>query len=76
MSELELVRMIAAGLASKEIAIESKHAETTIESYRSRLLRKYQVRNAAQLVAHFYETGKLASHELTKYSTLSRVDIS
>jgi DNA-binding NarL/FixJ family response regulator len=59
MKDVELVALIAKGYSSKQIAAELFYSEITIESYRFRLFRKYKCKNAPNLVAHFYETGKL-----------------
>lgn len=59
MNDIELVRLISQGYSSKQIAAELRYSEVTIESYRFRLFRKYNCKNAPHLVAHFYETGKI-----------------
>lgn len=50
-NDKELIQLIASGFSSKEIACLMRHTESTIDSYRNRLLKRVGVRNAPQLVA-------------------------
>ncbi len=58
-TELNMLRAIARGSITKEIAAELKMAETTAETYRMRLLRKVGVPNTAALLAYAYRNGIL-----------------
>jgi DNA-binding NarL/FixJ family response regulator len=53
--EFKLVDMLGEGKTSKEISQELRHTSKTIETYRSRLLRKTGVKNTSQLLSFFYK---------------------
>ncbi|MGC1242341.1 MAG: response regulator transcription factor [Chryseosolibacter sp.] len=57
--ELDLLRAIARGSITKEIANELKMAEATAETYRLRLIKKVGVPNTAALLAYAYRNGIL-----------------
>ncbi|MDQ2655852.1 MAG: response regulator transcription factor [Bacteroidota bacterium] len=57
--ELNMLKAIARGSITKEIASELKMAQTTAETYRLRLLRKVGVSNTAALLAYAYRNGIL-----------------
>lgn len=57
--EHELLKAIASGLTTKEIASLLKMSEATAETYRIRLIRKVGVHNTAGLVAYAYRNGIL-----------------
>lgn len=57
--ELEILRALARGSITKEIALELKMAEATAETYRLRLIRKVGVPNTAALLAYAYRNGIL-----------------
>ncbi len=57
--ENELLRIIASGLTTKQIAIELKMTEATTETYRTRLIKKIGVPNSAALLAYAYRNGIL-----------------
>jgi DNA-binding CsgD family transcriptional regulator len=57
--EIEILKAIAGGSVTKEIAIELKMAETTAETYRNRLMKKVGVPNSAALLAYAYRNGIL-----------------
>ncbi len=57
--ENELLRIIASGLTTKEIAAQLKMTEATTETYRTRLIKKLGVRNSAALLAYAYRNGIL-----------------
>ena len=50
--ERQIVMQLSKGLTSKEIGRELDLSPRTIEDVRSRLLKKFNVRNAAELLAH------------------------
>lgn len=50
--QLQVLRLIADGLNSEEIAKKLGNSKKTIDSIRIEMLSRFQVRNAAQLVAH------------------------
>ncbi|MEP6735525.1 MAG: response regulator transcription factor [Chryseolinea sp.] len=58
-SERELLKAIASGLTTKEIAPFLKMSEATTETYRIRLIRKVGVHNTAGLLAYSYRNGLL-----------------
>ncbi len=50
--ERQVVRLLARGMTSKEVARELSLSPRTIEDVRARLLRKFEVRNVAEMLAH------------------------
>jgi DNA-binding NarL/FixJ family response regulator len=57
--EHELLKAIATGLTTKEIAAQLKMTEATTETYRIRLIRKLGAPNTAALLAYAYKNGIL-----------------
>ena len=57
--EIDMLKAIARGSVTKEIAIELKMAESTAETYRIRLIKKVGVPNTAALLAYAYRNGIL-----------------
>ena len=57
--EKELLKSIAQGLTTKEIAHQLKMTEATTETYRIRLLKKMKVSNSAGLIAYAFRNGLL-----------------
>lgn len=57
--ETELLKGIAHGLTTKEIAVQMKMGEATTETYRMRLIKKLGVSNTAALLAYAYRNGIL-----------------
>jgi len=57
--ESELLKAIAQGLTTKEIAVQMKMGEATTETYRVRLIKKLGVSNTAALLAYAYRNGIL-----------------
>lgn len=57
--DTELLRIIASGLTTKEIATQLKMTEATTETYRTRLIKKIGVPNTAALLAYAYRNGIL-----------------
>lgn len=59
MQELDILKALARGSITKEIANELKMAEATAETYRMRLIKKVGVPNTAALLAYAYRNGIL-----------------
>lgn len=57
--ENEMLRSIARGLTTKQIAHDLKMSEATAETYRIRLIKKLGVSNTAALLAYAYRNGIL-----------------
>lgn len=57
--EKELLKAIAGGSTTKEIAADLKMTEATTETYRIRLMKKVGVPNTAALLAYAYRNGIL-----------------
>lgn len=57
--ERELLKAIATGLTTKEIASLLKMSDATAETYRIRLIKKVGVHNTAGLIAYAYRNGIL-----------------
>ena len=57
--ENDLLKSIASGLTTKEIAIQLRMTEATTETYRVRLIKKLGVSNTAALLAYAYRNGLL-----------------
>jgi DNA-binding NarL/FixJ family response regulator len=57
--EKELLKAIATGETTKEIAVQLKMSESTTETYRVRLMRKVGVPNTAALLAYAFRNGIL-----------------
>jgi DNA-binding NarL/FixJ family response regulator len=57
--ERELLKAIATGATTKEIATEFKMSPATIETYRVRLIKKLGVSNTAALLAYAFRNGLL-----------------
>jgi len=57
--EMEILKALARGSITKEIAQELKMAEATAETYRLRLIKKVGVSNTAALLAYAYRNGIL-----------------
>jgi len=57
--ENELLRIIASGATTKEMAVQLKMTEATTETYRTRLIRKIGVPNTAALIAYAFRNGIL-----------------
>jgi len=56
-SEIEIVRMIAQGLTTKEIAVKKFLSFHTIMTHRKNILRKVGVSNASELIMYAIKTG-------------------
>ena len=58
-SEKEMLRILARGLTTKEMAVELRMTEATTETYRSRLMKKVSAPNTAALLAFAFRNGLL-----------------
>ncbi len=56
-SEIEIVRLIAAGLTTKEIAIKKFISFHTVMTHRKNILRKLGVSNSSELIMYAIKTG-------------------
>jgi DNA-binding NarL/FixJ family response regulator len=59
MRQQEILRLIALGLANKQIAVELRIAEPSVKKHVSRLFRRYEVPNRAALVRAAIEAREL-----------------
>jgi len=57
--EIEVLRCIAQGLRNKEIADQLKISQKSVETYRSRLLKKLGYSSTAELVRHAIREGMI-----------------
>ncbi|MEP4090949.1 LuxR C-terminal-related transcriptional regulator [Reichenbachiella sp.] len=56
----QVLRLIAEGYRSEEIAEELGNSKKTIDSIRIDMLRRFQVKNAAHLVSYGFRKGWLS----------------
>lgn len=56
-SETEIVRLIAAGLTTKEIAAKRHISYHTVNTHRKNIFRKTEVTNASELIIHAIKAG-------------------
>jgi DNA-binding NarL/FixJ family response regulator len=56
-SEIEIVRLIASGLTTKEIAIRKNISFHTVNTHRKNIFRKMGVCNASELIIHAIKAG-------------------
>jgi two-component system, NarL family, response regulator NreC len=57
--ETEIIKLLAAGLTSKEIAGQTGYTERTVETKKSRIEKKFKVKNSAQIIDLAYKVGIL-----------------
>ena len=57
--EIEVIKMLASGMVTKEIANAMFISDKTVESHKSNLLKKLQVKNSAHLIKLAVEIGIL-----------------
>lgn len=57
--QLQVLTLIAEGLKSEEIAEKLENSKKTIDSIRIDMLRRFQVKNTAHLVAYGFKKGWL-----------------
>ncbi len=60
--ELEVLRGLAAGMSSKEVAARHGLSPRTVETYRMRLMAKFSARNSMELLQKAMQAGLLESH--------------
>ena len=64
--ELQVLRLIASGYTSKQIAAQIFVSAKTVETYRSRLLEKLALKTRSDLVRYAVQMGLLNADTLTK----------
>jgi DNA-binding NarL/FixJ family response regulator len=67
--ELEILRLVAAGLSNAEVAQRLVISPLTAKTHVGRILRKLDCHDRAQLVALAYETGLVTAGDRTLFST-------
>jgi two-component system response regulator NreC len=73
--ETQVLRFIGQGHTNREIARRLQVGEKSVETYRSRLSQKLQLRGRADLVRYAIQTGLLASEEFVDNERGTRHDI-
>jgi two-component system response regulator NreC len=63
--ELEVLKLVAEGFSSREIAEQIFVGTTTVETYRGRFAEKLGLKSRADIVRYALETGLLATEKLT-----------
>ena len=58
--EIEIARLSAKGLLSKEIAARLNIAQRTVENHKNNLYRKLGINNSAELVSYMHKAGLLS----------------
>lgn len=56
-SEIEIVKLIADGLTTKEIALRKNISHHTVNTHRKNIFRKVEVSNASELIMHAIKAG-------------------
>jgi len=56
-SEIEIVKLIAEGLTTKEIALKRNISHHTVNTHRKNIFRKTEVSNASELIMHAIKAG-------------------
>lgn len=56
-SEIEIVKLIANGLTTKEIALKRNISYHTVNTHRKNIFRKVEVSNASELIIHAIKSG-------------------
>ena len=59
--EIEIVKMLAEGLNSKEISYQLSISEHTVHTHRRNIVKKLGVRNVAHLVSYAWQNGMFTS---------------
>ena len=59
--EIEIVKMLAEGLNSKEISCQLFISEHTVHTHRRNIVKKLGVRNVAHLVSYAWQNGMFSS---------------
>ena len=57
--QLEVLKLIAEGFSSREIAYKLENSQKTIDKIRLDMLRRFQVNNVAHLVSYGFRNGLL-----------------
>lgn len=62
--DIEIVSHLACGLNTIQIAEKMRHTASTVETYRTRMLKKHGAKNSAQMVSIAYQRGVLKIDEM------------
>lgn len=71
--EREILRLIATGATSREIARQLFLSSKTVDNHRARILEKLQVRNKAEAVAHAIRGGYIAAESVEHAAPLVKL---
>ena len=72
--ELQVLKLVAEGFSSREVAEQIFVSTKTVETYRSRLVEKLGLKSRAQIVQYALNLGLLASEKFTVGKKRTRTD--
>lgn len=65
--EEEIIRLIADGLTTKEIAVKLNLSFYTISTHRKNVFKKLRIRNSSELIGYALKKGIISAPEITQY---------